>query len=158
MGLDTRFKVIGHLSKERLMQILTLYSNFDMNATNDIKVVKDDKIKDLDFDFIQFDNDEYWWSEYGFIYLTYNGRKRQIFYNYTNIKGTDDIASDVVHRCNRNPELAKMYVSETTHLSLGYDEDAVKFFTQLAGILGGGWLDENDCDDKTYYFVGGELK
>ena len=154
MGLDTRFKVIGHLSKEYLMNII--YTHFDTDTTKDIKICKHDRIEDLNFDFIQFDKDEYWWSEYGFICFTYNGRKRQIFYNYTNIKGTDEIANDVAHRCNRNPELAKMYVSETTHLSRGYDEDAVKFFTQLAGVLGGGWLDENDCDDKTYYFVGGE--
>ena len=156
MGLDTRFKVIGHLSKERLMQILTFYSNFGIDVTNDIKVVKHNKIKDLDFDFIQFDNDEYWWDEHGFIYFTYNGKKRQIFYNYSNIKCTDDIVHNIQYRCNRDPKVANMFVSETTNLSLGYDEDAVKFFTQLAGILGGGWLDENDCDDQTYYFVGGE--
>ena len=44
-----------------------------------------------------------------------------------------------------------MVESETTYLSLGYWGSSIEIIKEIVAHFGGGWIDENDCDDKEYY-------
>ena len=44
-----------------------------------------------------------------------------------------------------------MVEAETTYLSLGFWGNSVEIMKEIIAHFGGGWIDENDCDDKTYY-------
>lgn len=46
-----------------------------------------------------------------------------------------------------------MVEMETTYLSLGCWGNSVDIMKELVAHFGGGWIDENDCDDKEYYPV-----
>lgn len=48
--------------------------------------------------------------------------------------------------------LEDMVKSETTHISLGYWGNAVDIIKSIVAEFGG-WIDENDCDDKEYYAI-----
>ena len=54
-----------------------------------------------------------------------------------------------------------MVESETTHIDFGIakdedEEENVKILTEIISHFGGGWLDNNDCDDEEFYWVDGE--
>lgn len=44
-----------------------------------------------------------------------------------------------------------MVLSETTYISLGFWGSSVEIIKEIVSYFGGGWVDENDCDDKEYY-------
>ena len=49
--------------------------------------------------------------------------------------------------------LEDLVYSDTTYLSLGYDDEAVEIMNMIVQHFGG-WIDENDCDDNLYTYVG----
>ena len=46
-----------------------------------------------------------------------------------------------------------MVRSETTFISLSYYGASVEIIKEIVAHFGGGWVDDNDCDDKSYYPV-----
>ena len=44
-----------------------------------------------------------------------------------------------------------MVLHETTTISLGRDKNSVDIIKTLVAQFGGGWIDENDCDDNDFY-------
>ena len=49
-----------------------------------------------------------------------------------------------------------MVNSETTTITLGCWGSSVEIIKELVSHFGGGWIDENDCDEKEYYFLPAE--
>lgn len=46
-----------------------------------------------------------------------------------------------------------MVRSETTFISLSYYGSSVEIIKEIVAHFGGGWVDDNDCDDYPYYPV-----
>ena len=46
-----------------------------------------------------------------------------------------------------------MVLAETTYISLSCWGSSVEIVKEIVSHFGGGWVDENDCDDKEYYPV-----
>lgn len=51
-----------------------------------------------------------------------------------------------------------MVEAETTAVSLGCHGASVEIIKELIKHFGGGWIDENDCDDEEYYEIVGKGK
>lgn len=47
--------------------------------------------------------------------------------------------------------LSDMVECESVSLILGYWGNSVEIIQKIIEHFGGGWIDENDCDDVTYY-------
>lgn len=96
-----------------------------------------------------------WYTEHGFIYFKYNGEKVALFYNYDNVNHYEN------EKYYSELGLADMVESETTHIDFGIvkdkdEEENVKILRKIISHFGGGWLDNNDCDDEEPYWVYGE--
>ena len=70
-----------------------------------------------------------------------------LFYYYGNINSYENL------KYYTEFGLEDMVKSETTHIGLGYWGSSVEIIKEIVENFGGGWLDENDCDDKEYYVV-----
>jgi len=68
-----------------------------------------------------------------------------IFYNYSNINIFEDLSY------YSNLHLENMVLSETTTIISFCDTDNVDIIKQMIAHFGGGWLDENNCDDISFY-------
>lgn len=68
-----------------------------------------------------------------------------MFYVYNNLNSYENINFYSEHG------LKDMVLSETTYISLGFWGSSVEIVKEIVAYFGGGWVDENDCDDKEYY-------
>lgn len=97
-----------------------------------------------------------WYNEHGFIYfIKHDGKRMALFYNYDNINHYEN------EKYYSELGLVDMVESETTHIDFGIgkdedEEENVKILTEIISHFGGGWLDNNDCDDEEFYWVDGE--
>lgn len=82
----------------------------------------------------------------GFIYFKYNDEDRRLFYNYDNLNSYENLE----FYTKRN--LRDMVEMETTYLSLRYWGSSVEIMKEIVTHFGG-WVDENDSDDKEYFPV-----
>ena len=78
-------------------------------------------------------------------WIKYNDEDRMLFYNYSNLNSYENLEFYSKHN------LREMVETETTYLSLGYWGSSVEIIKEIVAHFGGGWIDENDCDDKEYY-------
>lgn len=143
MGTDCRAYLKGHVTQEEILNFIR--QRFYINATMDINKVVYGKVDNYDDIQAMYDNSNIVTSEQGFIdFIDVNGDVRKLFYLYNN------------HNYYENKEYYKernlidMVTSEKTYLSLGYWGNAVEIMKQLVTEFGG-WIDENDCDDITFY-------
>ena len=98
------------------------------------------------------ENDTDWYIISGFIYFVYKGDCRQLFYNYSSVNFYENI------HYYSPLGLTKMVETETTTVSLGFHGKSVEIIKELIEHFGGGWMDENDCDDEEYYEIVGKGK
>lgn len=70
-----------------------------------------------------------------------------LFYSYENLNHYENL--EFYSKCN----LKNMVETETTYLSLGYWGDSVEIIREIVAHFGGGWIDENNYDDKEYIFA-----
>lgn len=71
---------------------------------------------------------------------------RCIFYLYCDINTYENL------RYYSSVGLEDMVYSEKTYISLGNSGSSVEIIKKITEHFGG-WLDENDCDDKEYYYI-----
>ncbi len=134
MGCETHGLIKGYIKHEDIFAYIK--QNWDENAREDIQKhiicpltqCKYYKLNE------HSDDNANWYSFTGYIYFTYNRELRRLFYVYENVTET---ATE----------------PETTYLSLGYNENSVEIIKALVEYFGGGWIDENTCDDKDYHLI-----
>ena len=148
MSVDTRAKIRGYINHEDIINFIR--ENWDENVTTSIKRKVIMPLSECDWKHkINEHNDdlENWYGIWGFIYFTYKGENRMLFYDYNNVNSLDNL--ELYSKLG----LAEMVQSETTLLSLGCWGSSVEILKTLTEHFGGGWLDEDDCDDEEYYPV-----
>lgn len=88
-----------------------------------------------------------WYTTCGFINFKYKEEDRRLFYSYDNLNSFENL------KYYSKYGLENMVMAETTYLSLGCWGSSIEIIRELVAHFGGGWLDENDCDDKVYYLI-----
>lgn len=142
MSVDTKGRLIGKVTHEQILNFIK--QKYDKDAFSGVK--KEYYDYNVDWEHIKY-GDENHYVESGFIYFkTLNGNKRQMFYYYSNINHLDNLK--FYSECG----LKDMVMSEVTILNLGCNTEAVEIMRDVVTEFGG-WIDENDCDDKEYYPV-----
>lgn len=148
MGCDTYGKIKGYVSHEDIFEFIK--NNYDKDARNGVtkSVVCPLSECNWEYKLNEHSNDnENWYDISGFIVFKYNEENRMLFYYYSNTNSYENL--------NYYSEygLEDMVKTETTHVGLGYWGSSVEIIKEIVENLGGGWLDENDCDDEPYYLV-----
>ena len=145
MGCDTDGKIKGYVRHEEILNYIR--QKFDNEATMDIKkeVIKPLSKCDWKYEMMRHSEDAWnWYSISGNIYFKYKGEDRNIFYSYDNINSFDNL--EFYTNCG----LEDMVKSETTYISLGCWGSSVEIIKEIVAQFGGGWVDENDCDNRPY--------
>ena len=148
MGCDTNGKIKGYVSAEEILNFIR--QKYDPNAKSYVTRDRTYPINEVTwkykFNEHSKDND-YWYTEDGYITFTYKDEQRQLFYVYSNINSFEN------EDYYENLGLLDMVKAETTSLSLGCWGSSVEIITELVAQFGGGWVDNNDCDSEEYYPV-----
>ena len=148
MGCDTYGRIKGHIRPENIVNFI--HQKWDKNVRNEVSKHIYKPISMCNWNFKINDNcdDRYnWYVDYGFIIFKYNGEERALFYNYENINSYENSEYYAEY------ELDDMIRSETTFISLSYYGSSVEIIKEIVAHFGGGWVDDNDCDDDPYYPV-----
>ena len=140
MGVDTKARLKGRVRHEEVLNFIK--QKIDRNAVSGVK--KDIHKTKITCEHAKYGNEDDWFSEHGFIYFTSKeGNERSLFYNYENINSFENL------KYYEEYGLGDMVKSETTYLSLGFNDEAVEIMRDIVTEFGG-WIDENDCDDKEF--------
>lgn len=92
------------------------------------------------------ENNTHWYNDCGSICFDYNGEKRNLFYSYGNLR--------LVEEYNDADEAEKEAFScETTYISLDCCGSSIEIIKDILAYFGGGWIDENDNDNKPFHFI-----
>ena len=148
MGRNTYGKLKGYVKHEDIFEFIK--NNYDKNATDSVKrkIVYPLSKCDWGYTMNEHSDDNANWYEFaGFICFNCDGEKRMLFYHYENINHLDDLEYYYEHN------LENLARSERTHIGLGYWGSSVEIIKEILENFGGGWIDENDCDDEEYYWV-----
>ena len=146
MSVDTHGKIKGFVRHEEIFNFIRQKWNKD--ARDDVKKRITCHISECDWKYKINENsedNENWYSIHGFIDFKYNDEDRMLFYNYSNLNSYENL--EFYSKYN----LRDMVETETTYLSLGCWGSSVEIIKEIVAHFGGGWIDENDCDDKEYY-------
>lgn len=149
MGVDTKVRLRGHISADRICCYLeSKYSNVENKVKTNISNFEKDKYtRYLCYD----DNPDYLVTESGFIHFIDNsGDRRSLFYYYTNINDFSDLVT--LYNQNCSDDVLLISVVERTCLSIGLFGNSIE---NMKGICKhfGGWIDENDCDNESFYWI-----
>lgn len=146
MGVDTIVKIPGKIEPNKIFDFIK--EHFDENAISGVEVkVQSQELLDS---FVELSNvilGKELIFESGFIDFRYKEEQRSLFFFYANYYDFDAYAFKK-NLDNNTRELN----GDNTSLSLGASGYAVEILTQIAKEFGG-YIDENDCDDKWFYKV-----
>ena len=151
MGVDTHGIIKGFVRPEEVFNFIR--QKWDKNTTNGVNKRVNCPISECNWDYKineHSEDNENWYTTCGFICFKYKEEDRMLFYNYDNLNSFENLEYYSKYG------LEYMVRTETTYLSLGCWGSSVEIIRELVAHFGGGWLDENDCDDKEYYPI--ELK
>lgn len=147
MSVDTRVRLIGRIEAEAVAEWIR--NNIDKNVrlgefhvTRITEKEYDDYATKGDIK-ASYSMDKTLWSISNWIMFNYNGRQRTIFYYYSPLNWYENL------EYYKPLGLEEMVKSETTNLSLGYDDDAKNIMERIVKAFGG-WIDYNDCDDEEF--------
>jgi len=148
MGVDTNGKIKGFVRHEEILNFIR--QKYDKNVSCNIERNSHKSLSDITWDYKlneHSDSNTEWYCISGFIYFNYKGEARSLFYMYDNIYHLESNEYYEEH------DLSELINAETTYLSLGCWGASVDIIKEIIENFGGGWLDENDCDDTPYYKV-----
>lgn len=145
MGVDTKGRLKGNISPEDVLNFIR--QTFDKDAKSFIETTEYNDIKNCDFAKEVYGESEKWMITSGYINFNDGKNDRNLFYYYSNINSYENLDF------YRNYGLEDMVKTETTHISLGYFGNSVEDILKIVSHFGG-WIDDNDCDDNEYYYVG----
>ncbi len=146
MGVDTYGKIKGYAKPEGIFNFIK--QKYDKNAKYNIKrqiVVPIEKVTwEHTFNEHSEDNKN-WYDIRGAISFNYKNEARMLSYYYANVNHLENL--------NYYSELGleDMVRAETTHIGLGKWGHSVEIVKEIVAHFGGGWIDEDDCDDVPYY-------
>lgn len=146
MGVDTHGKIKGFVRHEDIFNFIV--QKYDKNAVCNIKKGINSPLSECDWKYKineHSEDNKNWYSITGRIDFNYHGEERSLFYVYDNLNSYENINFYSEHG------LKDMVLSETTYISLGFWGSSVGIVKEIVAHFGGGWVDENDCDDKEYY-------
>lgn len=150
MSIDTKGRIRGYVSHEDVFSYIK--EKYDKNATDTVSKTTICPISKCTWDYTMNEHSEdsdNWYEVCGFIIFSHNEEKRMLFYCYYNINHLENI------KYYSDRGLEEMVREETTYISLGYWGNSVEIIKDILQHFDGGWLDENDCDDNEFYYVGG---
>lgn len=148
MSTNTRGRIKGFVRYEEILSFIK--QKWDKNAINNISKEINCPISKCNWEYKINEHSEdnmNWYTICGSIRFKCNDKDRRLFYSYNNLNDLEDL--DYYEKCN----LRDMIESETTYISLDYYNDSVEIIKEIIAHFGGGWLDEDDCDDEEYYLV-----
>lgn len=146
MGVDTHGKIKGFVRHEDIFNFIV--QKYDKNAVCNIKKGINSPLSECGWKYKineHSEDNENWYSITERIDFNYHGEERSLFYVYDNLNSYENINFYSEHG------LKDMVLSETTYISLGFWGSSVGIVKEIVAHFGGGWVDENDCDDKEYY-------
>lgn len=146
----TSGKIKGYIKYEDVFEFIRLA--YDITATCENcrrEIVKTSLSEYSESGYTLNDHSEDNTREYydcGSICFDCKGEKRKLFYSYHNIRLTEDY--------NKADEAEKEAFScETTYISLGCCGSSIEIIKDILAYFGGGWIDENDSDNKPFHFI-----
>lgn len=148
MGCDTYGKIKGYVKQEDILKFIQ--QKYDKNATSSVSRRITCPLSKCDWKYKineHSEDNENWYTIYGYICFKYNDENRMLFYCYDNLNHYENLEYYTKFG------LEDMVKAETTHIGLGYWGGSVEIIKEIVENFGGGWIDENDCDDKEYYVV-----
>ena len=149
MSVDTHGKLKGFVRHQDILSFIQ--KKWDPNAKSNIKKQMYGTLNVYDNIPYQInphsDDIEHYYVIAGFIFFTYQGEKRMLFYDYDNINTYENL------EYYQDYGLEEMVRTETTFLSLGAHQSSIDIIKDILRNFNGGWLDEDDCDDEEYYVV-----
>lgn len=146
MSVDTQGKIKGFVGHEEIANFIK--KKWDKNVVDNVEKEIVKPLAECDWEYQvneHSDDSENWYTISGFINFMYNDDLRSLFYYYNNINSFTSL--ERYQRCG----LEDMVKAETTSISLGCYGDSVEIIKEIIAHFGGGWLDEDDCDDEEYY-------
>lgn len=146
MGVDTIVKIPGKIESNKIFDFIK--KNFDENATNDVKIkVQSQELVDSLTESNSIILGTELIFESGFIHFRYKEEQRSLFFFYGNYY----LPAPCAIEKNLDSNTRELN-GDNTDLILGASGYAVEILTQIAKEFGG-YIDENDCDDKWFYKV-----
>lgn len=148
MGCDTHGKIKGYARHEDILNFIR--QKWDKNAKGKVEKSVCNPISKCDWKFKINEHSEdvdNWYTICGFISFKYYGEDRMLSYSYSNLNHYENL--EYYSKCG----LSELVESETTFISLGCWGSSVDIIKEIVAHFGGGWVDDNDCDDEEYYSV-----
>lgn len=148
MGCDTYGKIKGYVRQEDIFEFIK--QKYDENAINKVGRTMTIPLSKCSWEYEvneHSEDSENWYTISGFICFKYNEEDRMLFYCYNNINSFENLEYYMEYG------LENMVKTETTHIGLGCWGSSVEIIKEIVENFGGGWIDENDCDDEEYYFI-----
>ena len=102
--------------------------------------------------FANYNNSKTWDTTSGYIDLIIDDtgeRNRSIYYSYGNL----NLHENYLYYSKNHPELVEMVCAETTYLSLGHNEQAIKIIGTIVDEFGG-WFCESDASGTFHNVIG----
>lgn len=143
MGCDTILRIKGHITVEQIVNYIIEHYKF---ISNGVKEENYGSLNQYDWVKEKYDDSNEWKITDGFITFNDGDENRAIFYYYQNVNSYENL--EYYNKYN----LEDMVKSETTWLNLGLYGNSVEIMKRIAQEFGG-WLEENDCDDKPPYWI-----
>lgn len=146
MSVDTCGKIKGFVRHEEILNFIK--QKWDKNARDNVEKRINCPISECDWEYTineHSEDNKNWYSIHGFICFKYNDEDRMLFYNYNNLNNYENLEYYSKYG------LQEIVKAETTTINLGYWGSSVEIIKELVAYFGGGWIDENDCDDEEYY-------
>lgn len=146
MGCDTHGKIKGYVRHEEIFNFIR--QKYDKDATCEVRKKTYCPISECNWKYRVNEHSEdnkNWYSLCGSICFKYKGEERRLFYVYDNLNSFENLEYYSEHG------LEDLVKAETTYISLGYWGNSVEIIKEIVAQFGGGWVDENDCDDEVYY-------
>ena len=141
MGTDTKGRLLGNIKAEDVLNFIN--QKYDINSTMNVDTSNYGS-NDEDWIIERYDDSNNWIIVSGFINFQHNGVNRRLHYYKSNINSWENL------KLYSEYGLEDMIKSETTNISLGCWGDSVEIIKDIVTHFGG-WIDENDCDDKEFY-------
>lgn len=144
MGCATILRLKGHITVEQIVDYIDEHYKLISDGTHEEnygsvnQLLSDIKEK--------YDDSNEWKTTSGFITFNDGNENRAMFYEYQNISFYENL------NYYRKYNLENMVKSELTFLRLDHHGNSVEIMKGIAQEFGG-WLDENDCDDKPPYWI-----
>ena len=139
MSVSSELRLNGHVDFDVLFEMVKLL--FDKRAKKNFKVNNLGPIDTLDYVKEIYGESKDYEMEFGWIYFNYEGEKRILSYQYSNINTYERL------RYYEKRGAADMVKTETSVLTLGYWGHSVNIMETIARYFGGWLMERDDSDD-----------